>query len=750
MPDLFLDFTPEEIALFGCAELEAAKDRMPEHFKPSERMSEGYQYLSGEIEDTSKLHYKTYCNELYDAWKAWAPKFCSRPPIFMVRPGNATNVGLSQTCQELFRYRTQRFDYQQMILQVCQDALILGVGYFRHHWDAARGLTVTERFRPQNVFWDSTAKSIRGARHVIEKHSLPRWQFAKRFGLEVATEVPAAECEHEAAYFPIESKAMMGEGKGPLDTIEYYLLWSTHGDCRRCYAFHENWHDDYLQPQNREANKCKGDKWAFDFDDGEWHLTPLIPTVLNDRIEGIAAWEVVRGQYLAYQNVMGAIVKFALQTCKKPILHPDTMTTEMRRIEHSGETLFTVKYPKEAIEEFQGRKITDLVQVLDFGEVSPDLINLMNALQARFQQLIGNVALAQSQPGNVETAAEATKLADQASNRVADDQGAVERAVNKVARKELTSDLANIPNQSVIGWTMEAPDEDETSEESYGSEWDYKDPDLTYVRGVPYDEAILLEKGPASDKAALRMEAAKEAKRNEAWIQSTINPAMADVDPDEVANASPATPEVMARRNRGIPVLATVKITNPGIEQFVSEGSAEYWPQRAMTRREVERMFQVGVEQGTSSSTGRMQRVQEVGMVAKTVMPIYQELGLDKQQAAVLNAVIKAAEQASLDDCVVTEEEMKQARQALQEAAQAQAVAEAQAKNAPPQPQPLDPNVQIKADAEKHKTDVGLATQKEKTLQQRFKFEDNQRDRSQNLAMLQMGAVNGAMTNGAA
>lgn len=747
MPDLFLDFTPEEIAMFGRAELEASKKKMPEHFKPTDKMSEGYQYLSGEIEDTSSLHYKTYCNELYDAWKAWAPKFCSRPPDFRVRPGNTANQPLAQTCQELFRYRTQRFDYQQMILQVCQDAIILGIGYFRHHWDSARGLTVTQRFRPQNVFWDATAKSISGAKHVIEKHSLPRWQFAKKFGAEVAKDIPAADCDDDGGYWPAESKFLTPDGKSPLDPITYYLLWSIHGDCRRCYAFHESWHDDYLQPANRKANKCKGEKWAFDFDDGEWHLTPMIPTVLNDRIEGIAAWEVVRGQYLAYQNVMGAIVKFALQTCKKVILHPDTMSAEVRKIEASGDTMFSVKYPKEVMEDYPGRKITDLIEVLEFGNVSADLLNLMNTLQARFQQLIGNVALAQSQPGNVETAAEATKLADAASNRVADDQGAVERSVNKVARKELTSDLAMIPNQSVGEWTLEEADEDEeTSEEGYADDYDEDEKEgVQYVKGIPYDEAILLEKGPASDKAALRMEAAREKARNNAWVQSTMG-MLQGMQPDQVADQVPVTPEVAVRRKWGVPVLADFKITNPGIEQFVSEGAAQFWPQRPMSRREVERMFQVGIEQGTSTSTGRMQRVQEVGMVAKMNMPVYQELGLSKQQASILNAVLRVAENDNLDDAIVTPEEIEQAKQAMQQAAQQQAMAEAQAK----QPAGENPEVvKMQSDAEMAKAQASVIASKEKTSQIDKKNEgDAMRDRSKNIMMMNQAALNGAM-NGA-
>lgn len=743
MPDLFRDFTPDEMATFWRSELAASEKKQPKHFQPTGKMLEGYQYLSGEIEDSSKLQYRNYCNELYDAWKGWAPKFCSRPPIFMVRPCNGDNLPLAQTCQELFRYRTQRFDYQQMILQVCQDAVILGIGYFRHHWDESRGLTVTERFKPQNVFWESTATTIRGAKHVIEKHSLPRWQFAKKFGEEVAKDIPASDCEH-ASEFPPDKK-YSGEDNGPLDQIDYYLAWSLHGDHKRCYAFHKEWCEDYLQPASHKANKNLGEEFPFDFDEGEWHLTPLIPTMLNERIEGISAWEVVRGQYIAYQNVMGAVNKYALQTCKKAIVGPDTMWNELKRIEASGETMFTIKLPKETFEDFPGKSIQDIIQVLEFGEVHPSLLQLQATLQQRFQQLFGVTAVSAIQPGNVETAAEATKLADAAANRVADDQGAVERSVNKVARKELTADLAKIPLMPVCEVTDRADEEEESEGDSYGEESEAKGGEQ-YIRNANYADAILLEKGPANDEAALQMESYREKARNKAWVMGTMgDPQFQGMQPDQAEEAIPVTPEVAVRRKYGIPVLADVKIVNPGIGMFVSEQSAQNWPPRPMTRREVERMFQIGIEQGTSSSNGRMQRVQEIGMVAKTVMPLYQEMGLDKQMAAITNAVVKAAEQSSLDDCVVAPDEISSARQTQQQAMQQQAQAEAQAKQQPQGPPQLDPNVVIKSDAEKHKTDVGLETQREKTTQQRIKFEgDKARERTQNLAQLQMGAMNGA------
>ena len=739
MPDLFLDFDPQELRQMGNAFLEASKKKVPKHFEPSGRMSEGYQYLSGEIEDASALHYSTYCNELYDVWKGWAPKFCSRPPNYMVRPGAKEYQPLASCMQDLFRYRVNRFNYQQMILQGCQDAVILGVGYARHQWDAKRGLTVTSRWKPQNAFWDSNATTIDGAMHLIEKHTLPRWQFVEKFGPEVGWEVPAAdECDGPTDFFPAEKKWVVNE-RNPLDQIEYYLLWSRHGDHKRVYAFHADWGEDFLQPESRKANKNLGEEWPFDFDEGEWHLTPLIPTMLNDRIEGIAMWEVVRGQYLMYQNLLGASVKYGLQTTKRPILCPDAMAGVMKQIEATGETVFTIKYPAEILADFQGRKIEDLVSVLDFGQVNADLLRMVAEHRMRFQELAGANAVGQIQPGGVETAAEATKLADAAANRVADDQGAVERWVNKIGRKEMTADARRIRRNSVCKWKMPV-EEDAFKVEAYGEVPD-EESGPRYLRNVPYRDAVLLEKGPASDKAALRMEAAREEKRNEAVMgQMMGDPAFEGVEPDDAEAMVPVTPEVEARRKYGVPMLAEVEICNPGIEMFVPADKAQAWPERPLTRREIDQMFQIGIEQGTSSANGRMQKIQEVGMVSKEMLPLYQGLGLHKQTAAMMNAVVKAPELQTLDDCTVTEEEITQAVQDQQEAAMAQAKAEAAAKQ-PPGENPE--TVKMQSDAEMAKAQASVATSSEKTKQIQLKNEgDAARDRSKNLAQQQMIELN--------
>jgi hypothetical protein len=750
MPDLFLDFEPEELRQMGNAFLEASKKKVPKHFEPSGKMTEGYQYLSGEIEDSSALHYSTYCNELYDVWKGWAPKFCSRPPNFMVRPASTNQQPLASCFQDLFSYRVHRFDYQQMILQGCQDAVILGIAYARHQWDEERGLTVTSRWKPQNIWWESTAKTVAGANHVIEKHTLPRWQFVKKFGNEVGWEVNAADDpDGPSDFFPVESRWMKNE-KNPLDPIEYYLLWSRHGGHKRVYAFHADWGEDYLQPESRKANKNVGEEWPFEFDEGEWHLTPLIPTMLNDRIEGIAMWEVVRGQYLMYQNLLGASVKSGLQKAKNPILHPDAISSVMRQVEATGDTTPLIKYSKELLEDFPGRKIEDLVAVLDFGPVDTDLLRMVAEALENFRRLAGGNAVGQIQPGGVETAAEATKLADAAANRVADDQGAVERWVNKIGRKELAADAKRIRRNSVCKWKM-PEDEDAFDVEAYGEINADEGAGPKYLRNVPYGDAVLLEKGPNSDKAALRMDAAREEKRTQAVVGSMMgDPEFQGMKPEDAEAQVPVTPEVEVRRKYGVPMLAEVEICNPGIEMFVPAEVAAAWPERPLTRREIDQMFQIGIEQGTSSANGKMQKTQSIGMVSKEMLPMFREMGLDKQTAAMMNAVVKAPEIQALDDCEVTEEEVRAAREAAAAAAQAAAEMEAAAKA----PRGEDPaTVQMQSDAEKAKAEASVITSKEKTLQIDKKNEgDAARNREKNeqqAMMMTMNRMNGVGTNGA-
>ena len=381
------------------------------------------------------------------------------------------------------------------------------------------------------------------------------------------------------------------------------------------------------------------------------------------------------------------------------------------------------------------------------GQVSPDLLREVQFHLDRFQRLAGATAVSQIQPGSVETAAEATKLADAAANRVADDQGAVERWTNKIGRKEQIADFANIPALTVGMWWM-SDDKEEESDEGYGDDQKEK-AGAKYLRNLPYADAVLLEKGPASDQAALKMERLKEEARNQDFAMRAMG-GLQGMQPPSAEDSVPVTPEVAVRRKYGVPVLAEFEITNPGVEQFISAEAAQAWPQRAMTRREVEKTFQVSIEQGTASATGRMQGVQEILMIGKMVLPEYEKLGLDKQYAAYLNAIIQRAELWVLNDCMVSEEEISRARQAIQQAQQQMMEAEAQAKNGQPnQPVPEDVNVTNKVQGELGKSQIGLQTQQEKTKQQQMKLEgDAIRERTRNAAQLQMGQMNAAM-NGA-
>lgn len=743
--DLFRDFTPKEISQFGRLEVARAKDKFPKNFDaPDGQMIEGYQYLSGEISDTSQLEYGTYCNELYDAWKAWAPKFCSRPPSWIVRPANReSGQPLADACQELFRYRQKKFDYQDLALRLAQDAIICGIGYARHSWDKKMGMTVTSRFKPQNVFPDAGATTWSKQTQIIEKHTMTRWQFAQKYGKKVAYEIGEADGGKDAGegrYWPSGDKYEI-KGKGPLDPIEYYLLWSIHGGHKRVYAFHLEYDDQFLQPECRKAGKCVGEEWPLDYEDGEWHLTPLIPTVLNDRIIGISAWNVVRGTYLMYQNLLGASVKSDLQSVKRGVMVPDTMKDQVVEFSKNGETLFFLKYDAEALLG-QGQKIEDLVSVLELGEVSPALQKNVSLAQSRFQQLMGQNAVAQIQPGGVETAAEATKLADAANNRVADDQGAVERCFTKIGRKELQGDLLRMPQRSVLKVELAEEGEEELDDDAEG---ETPDENPTYLRNVPYEEAILLEKGPASDAAALKMESLREQARSSSMMADAFGQGDGST-PEDAEEQIPVTPEVEVRRKWGVPVLAEVEIVNPGAEQFIGP-KASGWPARAMSLREIENAIGVRVEPGTSSATGKMQAMQEMGMAFKSLYEFYASKGMNLQLAALNNAFIAKMESDLMDDCRTTQQELDEKDQAIAQAQQAQQQAELQAK----QPTGDNPEiVKMQADAEMAKAQTGVITSKEKTRQIELKNEgDAARDRSKNFQMQvasqTMAPVNGAM-----
>ncbi len=743
--NLFADLEPVEAHKLFTSMLAASKEKQPKAFSADEgELSEGYRFLAGEIR-ANELKYGVYCNLWFPAYKSFNPKFMSRQPSWMYRSVDRNLDGLAASLQELSQWRVQRFDYTAETSLIILDAMMLGIGYGRHAWDDELGVTTTTRFDPRNIFWDAQASSIRKAAHVMEKHTLKRWEFEKKFGKDVADEIDSDRSPEGVAW----PKDRPKEERNPLDEIDYYLMWSKHGGERRVYAFHKSYHDTWLTETDGEP----GEPWPVSSTRDSWHLTPMVLTPINGRIEGISMWSVARGQYIAFQNLLGAATHAGLQSCKKLLFVPNSLADEAEEIEESGETLKVVRYNRDDTNE---QKITDMIELVEMPKVSDDLLRMLADFKAQWEEIVGVNSVSQLNPQGVETAAEAMKLGDAAANRIADDQGVVERWMMEIGRKESRTDLLRMPKLSTVcakpkGY--EKPPAGEFAEE--------KPVGPMYFDNIPYQDAVLLENGIEDEEAAKSAEADVERVRRRASMKAMMQaeqmggammngqPPAAPPEPRQAGEAAvmqmPLTPEMAVRAKYRIPFDAEVTITNPGIAQFIGEEKAAGWIE-GLSERQIEMGIAVTIQPGSSSAMGRMQKVQEVMMLFNTLMPWLQAYGIYEPMVELVNAAIDAAEIASLERAKVSLQQVLDAVQRQQQAAQAEAAAKEQAKAAASQgPQTLTPDVDRKASAEESKATAGIVTAREKTKQATIKATDNARNREQNMAQLVLGPAMGGV-----
>jgi hypothetical protein len=697
-------------------------------------MPEGYKVLAGKFE----RDYSNHDNMMLPAWKALsATHGGSKRPSPIIQSPMPFRQPLAQAIQELVRYRVQAFDYTALVQFCGMDSFFqkCGVGYARHSWDEAKGITKTSRQDPKNIFWDYNACSFDKASHVIERHVIPRWEFIKKFGAEKGWEVDAHK--DSAVTWPKDKREHNGKSK--LDQIEYFLMWSKLGGYKRVYAFTtENKKDiGVLNKHDGEP----GEPWPIDLADDDWHLTPLAFTPIPGSIDAVSTYFAGKGQYAAYQRINNAVVNSNLKCGKGFLFIPDELFAEAGLIEQADKTVNIISYLRDEV----GGKIDEWIKYVELAKTPDTLLQGRAEAKANWRSTVNVNAAQQIEAQQLETATEAKTMQDSAANMLASDQEAVERFITEIFRKEIFSDLSKMPKRSVV--CVKLPDAKEKEEGEFQDDpEDYvQEEGEEYLTDVPYEDAIKLEKGPASTAAVMRIAKAREKVGEKAAFDATMNgvpPEQLEQVEEQAQQQVAQTPEMEVRVRYDVPMDAVCKIVNPGVEQFIGPEAAEGWVE-GLPARQIKAEIGVSVEPGSSSATGRMQNMNEALMTFNTLGPICQQLGLDDQFCALANAVLDKTENPMLAQARFTVEKVKAAREAMQQAAMQaeQAAAEAKAK-ASQGPTEINPNDQIKADAEKSKAAFGLETQKEKTVQQQLKLEGDQaRERTRSMSQLQMGMM---------
>lgn len=689
---MFDDLTPSELHSL-CKEMkEAAQDERPtdvNESNPASLRAYDGEYYSNEEKSAMSGALHTSINLVLGAWGDFLPQLLGKVPVPNSKPRTGT-AARAEGFDRLISYRDREFRMHDQYRSFLRDAFLRGTGFLRTVWDCDYGISRSRHFSPCDVWIDDTAKTLEDAMHVIERHSCRRWEAIELFG-ESATKLPPKQDRDDPAKGKVVAvpEALRIDGKySKIDMVEYYLLWSKHGGEDRIYAFHDTWNQGYLY----EGEDGKpGMPWPFKFEDGEWHLTSFRWEENPDSPWGMSYYRSVQGPIKCAQRMANYELWAREKNARQWAYCKQGLAAEVRRVAENQSHMPIVEIPDSV-----ANGVEDLSKVLVFAS-PPDLPPAATTGVARAKQWMGEIsgqsAIQEGNAQNIETAAESVRLAQADETRIADRQSKVEEAITCAHRKEAMYDAWFMPRRSMLCWYpagYEGKEEDEASEdqaeekkEKYGDapRGPVDDPKAKerslaekvaagggHLDDIPYQDAVLLEKGPPSKRAA--------ASEQEAMMTA-----------QQMGQQIPqVSPEVEVRMRYGVPVDADVEILEPGAEAFMGPELAQQWVEGATTRQ-VNMELSVAVKTGSTSRLGQMNKVNQVMMGVKAFMPWYQQNGLDEQAMAMVNAFCIGTENDDMQGCKVLPEQlqagqqkMAQQAQAAQQAEQAATVAEIEAK----------------------------------------------------------------------
>lgn len=730
---LFDDFTPTELSNFWVEQLGRDDHERPEEIRadnaPAEIAFGGdlWQWASSG-DKLAKPDNASSVNLLFAAFKGFMPQVLARLP----KPSAMSKQGPPEYAKlhnELKGYRDREFGVLEECRSGLQDAFLRGTGAVCHDRDAVRGLARTKRFDVHDLYWDANATCPADAKHMIQRCTMYRWEFARRFGAEVAAKIA-----------PKESRKSTGsQSRKELDIIEYYLAWSKHGDDFRVFAFHKDCTDYYL---NEEGGK-PGEPWPFVFDHEEWPVSVIwFQRPQSSTPWGVSYYEVSKGPLHFSQFMMtyifAATKKFAHQTVVGPRSMHDLMQKVMSDTEH-------LNYHEYDEMELGGRaKVSDLIDVIQFPDLNKGVFDSMNLGREMFGIVSGFNSMTQGDPAQTETATESMRLAQTAETRMSEDVNTVSAWLKRIWDKETQIDCKYAPTRSVV--QVLAPGTPETLpttvvettlvDQGTSEEEVPASPPLT---DIPYQEAIIMEKGVGNLASAQQLVMAQQ--EFQAAQQATM---MAGAPPPmdqmgQPVQPPPLPPEIAVRQSRGIPLEAKCEIVEPGIEAYVGQ-LAQFWIED-MTPRQIRATVELRFQQGSTTKIGHVAEFNEATAMFKELFPVFMQYQMFDKMALLVNYYLESIENYSVDAIKTTPAELQQAIYAMQQMQfQQQAQAEMQAQQQAAEQE--NAKAQEQQTAEQQKTQARQQEAQAKAQQQEQERAQKMQMHQQNLQAKQQSEAN--------
>jgi len=617
-------------------------------------------------------------NLVFAAFKSMAAQMISRAPIPKAR-SRRNNEAYAKVVNGIKEYTDREFDFRTNARSGLQDCFIRGTGVIRHERCQMHGLARSKYMDVRDFYIDHDAKCLEEANHVIEEFCVSRWEFAKKFGDDLAEKVPADDDKEGDEFDNRGGPRTEEDDVNPYDRIRYYLAWSKHHGDRRVYAFLPNWSEEHIL---KGEDDKPGVPWPYTFDDEDFPFTLVVYNKIPSSPWGFGFFDVAK-QPIMFLNYM---LSYTLQSCsaaaKVPILYPAELKDYAMQIATTNKTHPMIPYDESVM---GGRSPRDAFTPIQMPPMSEGMLKAADYAMSQLNIVTGFSQQTGGDAASVETAAESVRVGDQAKQRMADDQESVNLFVTKLWYKEHMINAKLTPTRSVVAFGPGRADSDYEEDPVPGSGVDTAYPEEKILTDIPFEESRLMIRGVGDVKTAqqtldeytsameqyqqiLQMDpgiAMQQQQFQQAQQDPNLAQQMQGMQPPIPIPQEPP-PEIMVRANRGIPLDAKARLLEPGIEAYLPQEIAMGWIE-GMSDFEIKSEVDLIIMKGSMHKLDHIQDYNEMMQLFKILGGFYVEWGYVDKMAALVNALIVSLEKPELDKLFVDTADIMQKFQMMQQ-----------------------------------------------------------------------------------